>query len=171
MKKKQQKDVEKMTDINDMNRGCRVTDYGTLIDKNGEPAVLFHHCSEESRNTSMRPEERLSFAIDIVASACFHSQMKVIHTDKRLDTMHPHLVLDSRNGKRYYLSVFVSMYPENAPDMDNRMMRSVVELASLAGAIPCFVILGLMNATEVNESVAINGAGYFARMSEFQLML
>ena len=131
-----------------------------IIDKNGEPKVVYHTTSDRRKGEKMSTGEFRSFAIEVLTGLYRSEGLKI--TNINMDDDYPRFVMESQNGKIYYVVIDATIFP-NRPNSGfiKNNHSYFLELARRHNAIPVYASIAFVNATRKDRSEMICGDGYF----------
>jgi hypothetical protein len=132
-----------------------------FIDENGDPQILKQNCSTDRIGKEMTREERHKFAVDLLADLYTKAGMKMLNVNHHYDREFPNLVMESKNGKRYYVIIETACYPKKAESLYSRDFKDVKDYAKAHKAILTFAGMSFLNIDmKVDNSKMICGNSY-----------
>lgn len=114
-----------------------------LLDENGEPRVFAHAATNERRGEEMSEAELLSFAVDVLVTVYEQQGMKVCDISKSATVKSPNFVLESRNGKLYFVLVNCSSFPSTTGRLSGLDLSPYANEAHNNGALPTIAEVGV----------------------------
>lgn len=114
-----------------------------ILDNNGEPRVFRNNCSEERNGKDMNNNEIISFLVDCLSTIYEEQGIKIIKTNKTIGNEYPNLIIESRNGKLYYVIIDFSIFPYENGIYKNQSFDKFISLAHQFNSFPTKANIGL----------------------------
>lgn len=114
-----------------------------LLDDNGEPQIFPHHPLAGRKGMEMTPREILGFAVDCLTDVYQKEGMLIIETNKSLDVSLPNFIMESINGKSYYVRVDPFVFPTLKSSFDIKTLSEFSRTAKAEKALPTLASVGL----------------------------
>jgi hypothetical protein len=133
-----------------------------LIDENGEPAIFTHICEDTVKGRPMPFNELQKFAVETLANLfrVGKNGMEIIHINTKFGIELPNLVLKSINEKVYYVAVLPGMFPQGSTPVDNKVLRSMINLANKNNAQAAIAEMGFYSFGSNNPSQPVMGGKF-----------
>ncbi len=129
-----------------------------FTDKNGEPRLIKHYCEPQRKGQSMTKLELHKFGIELLTDLYKNQEMKITDINRIEGYEYPQFIMESKNGKIYYVAVKATVYPIDPLSLSIDDCNELKELANNFNAIAVFA--GISFANVLNFSKAMCGASY-----------
>ena len=115
----------------------------------------------------MSTQEMLAFVVECLSSVYSEQGMAIQNTNKSLGSDYPNFVMESKNGKKYFVLVDVFTFPTPKSRFDQKALTEFRRIAIEAKALPAIAPVGLF-CFETNGAPAICGGSFAMKYDTLQ---
>jgi hypothetical protein len=137
-----------------------------FVNQNGKPKLFKHTCLPERLGKSISKTELQNFGIDLLTALYESNGLKIKDINRVESIEFPQFVMESKNGKIYYVVVATTIYPNDPYKLPKNQYSEIAKLAHKFDAIPVFAGLGFTNAFDFCN--AICGVYYYVSFTGLQ---
>ena len=139
-----------------------------FVDQNGEPKVIFHKCDNSRKGKQISKSELQKFGIELLIDL-YQQQGMTIKDINRIDGFEfPQFVMESRNGKLYYVAVKTTTYPNDPFGLTKDDSNEIKRLAIQFEATPVFAGLAFANASSSDMTKVECGGAFIVSYKGLQ---
>lgn len=138
-----------------------------LLDENGEPRAFSHTAQPGRDGEVMTDQELLAFVVDCLTEVYRQEGMTIKNTNMTIGIEYPNFIMESRNGKSYYVFVDCFMFPTPKSRFDQSNLSEFRRIAKAANALPTVAQVGVF-CFDTNGAPAICGGTFALKYDSLQ---
>lgn len=138
-----------------------------LLDENGEPRAFAHHPQAGREGKAMTDQELLAFVVDCLTDVYQDQGMTIRNTNKTIGNEYPNFIMESRNGKSYYVMVDCFIFPTPKSRFDQSSLAEFRSIAIAANALPTLAPVGVF-CFDTDGSPAVCGGTFALKYDSLQ---